>query len=191
LYKRQVSDLRLIRSAATLLRRTGNAPIVISEPSTFHQLSFYGQRDLANRLAYVADPHRSNYYLGHDTVDRGLLALNPWFPLNVVWWYEWWRAHPFSLVYGGVSDWAWQTFALDEVGNVQLLNRDLSHLLLGVTRTNIPEDDRTPSDPPGKPMLYDQLAASPPLCNVYMPAENCPVVDNPNFPPVITYPELK
>jgi hypothetical protein len=63
--------------------------------------------------------------------------------------------------------------------------------LLGVTRTNIPKDDRTPSDPPGKPMLYDQLAAGPPLCNVYMAAENCPVVDDPNFPPVITYPELK
>ena len=191
LYKKQASNLRLLRSAATLLRRTGNAPIVISDISTFHQLSFYGQRDLANRLAYVADPHRSDYYLGHDTVDRGLLALNPWFPLNVVWWHEWWRTHPFSLVYGGVSDWAWHTFALDEVGNVQLLNRDLSHLLLGVTRTNIPEDDRTPSDPPGKPMLYDQLAAGPPLCNVYMPSDHCPVVDDPNFPPVITYPELK
>ena len=40
-------------------------------------------------------------------------------------------------------------------------------------------------------LLESLLAASPPLCNVYMPADHCPVVDDPNFPPVITYPELK
>lgn len=108
-----------------------------------------------------------------------------------MWWHEWWRTHAFSLVYGGVSDWSWHTFALGEVGKVELLDRDLSHLLLGVTRTTIPGDDRSAADPPGKPMLFDQFSAGPPLCNVYMPAETCPVVDGPNFTPVITYPELK
>jgi hypothetical protein len=192
LYKWQTRDLRQIRSVATLLRQTGDGPIDIAEFTPFHQLSFYGRRDLANRLAYAADPHLSVRYLGHDTVDRGLLSLVPWFPLKVVWWHDWWRTHSFSYVYGSVSDWTWHAYAVDGVGKVEVLNRDLSHLLLGVTRTNIPEDDRAASDPPGKPMLYDQLAGSLPLCKVYMPAETCPVVDDPSFTrPIIAYPELK
>ena len=192
LYKGEAQVLRQIRSVATLLRHTGNAPIVISEYTVFHQLSFYGRRDLANRLVYAADPYRSERYLGFDTIDRGLLALVPWFPLKVMWWYEWWRTHPFSLVYGSAGGWTWHSYAVDEVGKVQLLNRDLSRLLLGVVRTNIPEDDRAASDPPGKPMLYDQLPDGPPLCKVYMPAETCPVVDDPNFTtPIISYPELR
>jgi len=78
------------------------------------------------------------------------------------------------------------------VGKVQILNRDVSHLLLGVTRTSEPEEDRTPSDPTGQPMLYDQLPANgPPLCKVYMPTQTCPVIDDPSFKtPILTYPEL-
>lgn len=189
----QTITLLQMRSIATLLRRVREAPVVMSEVTVFHRLSFYGQRDLANRLVYVSDPHLSVRYLGHDTVDRGLLDLAPWFPLRIVWWNEWWSVHPFSLVYGYVGDWTWITFALHDVGTVKLMDRDISHLLLAVTRTTVPEDDREPSDPSGKPMLYNQLpTGGPPLCNVYMPNDECPIVDDPSFTvPIISYPDLK
>jgi hypothetical protein len=188
----QISTLRQMRSIATLLRQVHDAPIVMSEVTVFHRLSFYGQRDLANRLVYVADPHRSVRYLGHDTVDRGLLDLAPWFPLKVLWWQEWWSVHPFSLIYGYVGDWTWVTFELHNIGTVELMDRDISHLLFAVSRTTVPADDRVPGDPSGKPMLYDQLPTTgPPLCEVYMPTDECPVVDDPSFTvPIISYPEL-
>jgi hypothetical protein len=188
----QNKTLRQVRSVATLLRQVRDEPIVMSEVTFFHRLSFYGRRDLANRLVYLADPHLSIRYLGHDTVDRGLLDLAPWFPLRVVWWREWWSAHPFSLVYGYVGDWTWVTFALPEIGKTELMDRDVSHLLLAVTRTTMPEDDRVPADPTGKPMLFDQMPTSgPPLCQVYMPTDTCPIVDDPSFaPPIIAYPDL-
>jgi len=193
LRKEQISTLREIRSVATLLRQVPDVPIVISQYTVFHRLSFYGRRDLANRLVYAADPHRSVRYLGHDTIDRGVLDLAPWFPLRFVWWREWWSNHPFSLVYGNVDGWTWVTFALHEIGTVELKDRDVSHLLFAVTRTTLPEDNRVPGDPSGKPMLFDQLPADgPPLCQVYMPRDACPDVDDPSFTaPIISYPDLR
>lgn len=188
----EVTALLQTKSIAALLRKTPDAPVVVSEVTVFHRLSFYARRDLASRLVYVADPHLSVRYLGHDTIDRGLLALTPWFPLRIMWWPEWWRAHPFSLVYGYVGEWTWLTFALREIGAVNLLERDVSHLLFKVTSTNPPSDDRLPGDPAGKPMLYDRLpTAGPPLCNTYMPADACPIVDDPSFTmPIISYPDF-
>jgi hypothetical protein len=189
----QTTTLRTMRSIATLLRQTHDAPIVMSEVTVFHRLSFYAEHDLVNRLVYVADPYRSVRYLGHDTVDRGLLALVPWFPLKVVWWDEWWRTHSSSLVYGFVGDWTWVTFALPEVGTTEVRNRDVSHLLLHVTRTAVPDYDRQPGDPTGTPMLFDQLPANgPSLCKAYMPTTDCQIVDSPSFStPIISYPDLR
>jgi hypothetical protein len=188
----QVSDLQQLRSIATLLRREGDTPVVTSEVSVFHRLSFYARRDLANKLVYTADPHLSVQYIGQDTVDRGLLDLAPWFPLKIVRWHDWWSAHPYSLVYGYIGDWTWSTFALREIGTTELLARDINHLLFAVTRTKVPEDDSTPADPTGKPSLYDQLpTGGPPLCQIYLPDDSCPVVDDPKFKaPIISYPDL-
>jgi len=207
LRRNQVDRLRELRSIATLLRHAGtvpgndgsrvnnvgagDAPIVLSQVTDLHQLSFYGQRDLANRLVYTADPHLSVRYMGHDTIDRGMLDLVSWFPLKVVWWRDWWSAHRYSLVYGYIGSWTWSTFALRDIGTVQLLDRDLDHLLFAVTRTKVPEDDRTAGDPSGKPLLVDQLPADgPPLCKVYLPTDTCPIVDDASFAtPIISYPD--
>jgi hypothetical protein len=188
---RQLSSLRELRSVATLLRGSGHAPVALSEISLLHQLSFYARRDLVGRLAYLADPHLSVQYIGHDTIDRGLLDLVPWFPLNIVWWHDWWQAHSYSLVYGYVGEWTWSTFAVDQVGTVQLLERDVDRLLLSVTRTKVPADDRTPTDPAGKPLLYDQLPQNgQTLCSMYMRGDDCPVVDDPKFGTrIISYPD--
>jgi hypothetical protein len=183
--------LRQMRSVATLLRRAGDAPVVVSEVTVLHQLSFYARRDLVNRLVYTADPHLSVSFIGHDTIDRGMLDLVSWFPLRIVWWRDWWSAHPYSLVYGYVGGWAWSTFALPDLGTVQLVERDVDHLLFAVTRTKVPVDDRVAGDPSGKPLLYDQLpAGGPPLCQIYLPTDACPVVDDATFTtPIISYPD--
>jgi hypothetical protein len=179
-YNRQELDVfQTLRATAAAVRGTGDAPVAMAENTQFQRLSFYARRDLVRRVAYVADPHLSTRYLGHDTIDRGLLALNPWFPLNVVWWHDWLSAHPSFVVYGYVGDWTWLTFELPATSKVQLLKREnvFGSLLLSVQNARAPVDDRTPSDPSGKPMLYRQFASlAAPLCTVYMTG-GCPVVD--------------
>jgi hypothetical protein len=189
----QAGALRQIRSVAALLRSSGEAPIVVTEVSVFHQISFYARRDLARRMVYLADPQLSIQYIGHDTIDRGLLDLVQWFPLRIVWWDEWWRTHDSSLVYGYIGSWSWPTFELHHVGTVQLLRRDVDHLLFFVARTHVPTPDRTSADPSGRPLLYDRLPQSTtrPLCTAYMAVDACLVVDDPKFAnPIISYPEI-
>jgi hypothetical protein len=98
-------------------------PIVVSEITQFHKLSFYAHRDLAQRLVYVADPESSVRYIGHDTVDRGLLDLKPWFPLNVVDYHSYIASEPQFLVFGYIGSWTWLTY--------ELLREDLKIELVG------------------------------------------------------------
>ncbi|MBK9313243.1 MAG: glycosyltransferase family 39 protein [Acidobacteria bacterium] len=59
-------------------------PVVCSDPHTFLVLSHYAPPQLRSRLAYLADPEASMRYLGHDSLERGMLdLLKPWFRLNV------------------------------------------------------------------------------------------------------------
>jgi len=175
----QFQTLQDVKASVAFLRRTNDAPIAMAEITPFHRVSFYARRDLAGRLAYVADPHLSIRYLGHDTVDRGLLDLNRWFPLNVVWWHDWLSTHPSFLVYGYVGDWSWLTFELPSVSDtIKLVERqDKWRLLFSVKHLKVPTDDRTARDPSGQPMLYQQLPhRDAPLCTIYM-TEGCPVID--------------
>ena len=187
----EAAGLEQMRSSAALLRQVPDFPVVI-DLTAFHQLSYYGKRDLANRLVYVADPHLSVRYLGHDTIDRGALDLTPWFPVRVAWWHDWWKAHSFSLVYANIGHWSWNTFALGGIGKVQVIGRSDPYLLFAVTRTKIPDDDRLGTDPSGAPRLYDRLpVGGPTLCKLYMPNDVCPVVDDPRFQGTVTpYPNL-
>jgi hypothetical protein len=179
MHYQQVQSLQDTKASVAFLRRTNDALIAMAEITPFHRVSFYARRDLARRLAYVADPHLSIRYLGHDTVDRGLLDLNRWFPLNVVWWHDWLSTHPSFLVYGYIGDWSWLTFELPSVSDsIELVERlDKSRLLFSVKHLKVPADDRTARDPSGQPMLYQQLPdREAPLCTIYM-TDGCPVID--------------
>jgi hypothetical protein len=57
----------------------------------------------------------------------------------------------------------------------------------------VPDYDRQPGDPTGKPMLFDQLPANGlSLCKAYMPSDDCQIVDSPSFStPIISYPDLR
>ncbi len=68
----------LVRSAAE-----SDLPVVVADLHTFMRLSHYAPRDLSSRFVYLADSERSFRHLGHDTMDRGILDLRPWFHLNI------------------------------------------------------------------------------------------------------------
>jgi hypothetical protein len=181
-YYQQSLESEETRYSAAILRHSGNASIAIADITLFHRLSFYARRDLADRIVYLADPHLSARYLGHDTVDRGLLQLSPWFPLNVVWFRDWLIAHPSFLVYDPINDWSWISFELPKWSDdMRLVERDHGRVLFSVQSIKIPPDDRVPSDPLGKPMLYRRIPqAENPLCGIYMSGNACPLVDDPN-----------
>ena len=58
-------------------------PVVVADPHNFMRMSHYAPRDLSSRFVYLADSDKSLKHLGHDTMDRGILDLRPWFHLNI------------------------------------------------------------------------------------------------------------
>ena len=154
-------------------------PVVVDEVTVFHRLSFYGQPSLANRIAYLADAKSSAKYLGQDTIDRGLLALRPWFPINVLPVTNYVRLHPSFLVYGYVGDWTWFTYDLVRPGvDARLLGRRNSRLLLSVEDAPALLNASSVTDSQDDtPSLRAQFAArNQSLCAIYMGADNCPTI---------------
>ncbi|MCI0602245.1 glycosyltransferase family 39 protein [bacterium] len=85
-------------------------PIVSWFVHPAQQVWYYGPADLAGRLFYLADPEASLRYLGHDTIDRGMLNLKPWFPIKNVQPYErFTQIHKSFLLYycSWEEDWRW------------------------------------------------------------------------------------
>jgi len=168
-----------LQDTARFLRDHGEGPVAVSHLTRFHRLSFYAPRRLAGRLVYLADPSAAVKYLGWDTVDRGLLALNEWFPLNVRWFHEWVSGQRSFLVLGPVSDWSWlpTAFARSDA-DVKLVGTSGENLLLSVKDVKLPPDSRLPGDPSGYPMLFSRMPAEGrPLCEQYFPAGSCPNMD--------------
>ncbi len=155
-----------------------DAPIAVMEVSVAHRLSYYAPRRLASRVVFVADPNSSIAYLGQDTVDRGLLDLRPWFPIDIV------RADSFLTdnrqfyAFGLTGQWSWLTFDLPKWGQTKLLARgEQSRLLFSV------EDVRVSADPTAvqqqrtlqSKMLFATLPQEgPSLCVLTMGQRNCP-----------------
>jgi len=81
-------------ATTTQLRRAASLVTFALWMWILRQTRFNGEHCVCRR------PKLSTKYIGHDTVDRGLLNLNPWFPLKVVWWHDWWKEHSFSLIKG-------------------------------------------------------------------------------------------
>jgi hypothetical protein len=168
-----------LRDTAAFVREEGTGEVAMSDITRFHRLSFYARRDLAQRLTYLAEPHLSIEYQGFDTVDRGLLALNPWFPLNVRWFREWMSERRSFLVWGFIGKWSWVPNALAELdADVRLKGVLQCCVLFSVSNVTLPPDGRLPEDPTGQPMLYSQMPKEgPPLCTRYLSPSSCPAID--------------
>jgi hypothetical protein len=172
------AELMDLRDTAKFLREHSGGPVAVSHITRFHRLSFYSRRDLGSRVVYVSDPEAAVKFLGFDTVDRGLLALNEWFPLNVRWLGEWSAERPSFLLLGPISEWSWAPAAVAESGaEVRLAGVSAENLLLSVSGLKW-SGARGPNDPSGRPMLYSRMpAAGRPLCELYLAAGSCPNVD--------------
>jgi hypothetical protein len=162
-----------------LNHKGGQKPVVADEVTIFHRLSFYGEPQLRQRLSYVADAREAVKYLNQDTIDRWLLDLRPWFPINTVPAYRYVHDHSSFLVYGYVGDWTWVTYALAKPGtHSELIGRKKDQLLFDVndvapllSEFPIPANDRLP------PSLYESFKdKTQSLCAIYMGSDHCPTL---------------
>ena len=82
----KLSNQRLV--ALNMIRwtrglRSKSEPLVIGNSWLFYTLTYYSPAAEKASYVYLADPKRSLQYVGHDTPDRSLSLLSPWFGLNV------------------------------------------------------------------------------------------------------------
>ncbi len=87
---KSLTGLVAVREANTrsveFLRSDGmtDLPIAVSDQHAFISLAHYAPRDIASRLVYLADPGKALQHLGHNSVEKGALALlKPWFRLRI------------------------------------------------------------------------------------------------------------
>ncbi len=101
-------------------------------------MSYYAPRKLARRLIYAADPEKSLKYVDHNTVDRGLLDLRPWFPERIEEYHSVLQSYPRFDCYGrvGSRSWGWLTYALvDDHLDSKVIGRHDDRLLIAVSNT--------------------------------------------------------
>ena len=130
-----VSQAQVDRSTEWLADRHRDLPVVVADPQTFTVLSHYGSPEVRSRIVYLADPDLALKYLGHNSVERGMLdLLRPWFGLNVVEFEPYMAAHSRFLVYGDfgrLSFLNWLPAELHARGwRTELLERGGENLLL-------------------------------------------------------------
>jgi hypothetical protein len=153
-------------------------PIAVMEVSVAHRLSYYAPRRLASHLFYVADVSSSISYLGQDTVDRGLLDLRPWFPMNIVRADSFLTDHPEFYVFGQTGSWSWLTFDMAKWGQTRLLGRgERSRLLFSVDHVRVSADPAAVQQQRilQSRMLFATLPREgPSLCVLSMGVRSCP-----------------
>jgi len=128
-------------------------PIVVADPQTFVVLSHYARADIGSRLVYLADPKLALQYLGHNSVERGMIDLvGPWFRMPVVAFDRFLAEHRRFLVYGDFVRLSFLNWLLPELHargiRTELLNRAGDTMLLLVsndaaaTSTTVSSDAR-------------------------------------------------
>ena len=80
-------------------------PVVVSGGLMFLQLWYYTPPTLRVRLWYLADPDEASKYTGADTIDRGLIALARYAPVNVSDYPSFMTRYPEFYVYTAGSGW--------------------------------------------------------------------------------------
>ncbi|HOG28177.1 MAG TPA: glycosyltransferase family 39 protein [Vicinamibacterales bacterium] len=83
----------------------GPRPVAVTGGLMFLQLWYYSPPALRGRLWFLADPREAAAFTGSDTIDRGLLALARWAPLNVADYPGFTSTHPEFGVYAAGSGW--------------------------------------------------------------------------------------
>jgi hypothetical protein len=169
-------ELALARTEyRTLSREAGHGEfLAISEVAVFQRLSFYGPISFARRISYLADANREIRYSGFDTVDRGLLALRSWFPINTQPYGKYLREHDHFLVYGYQGPWAWLTYELYKIGAMRLRWRIGSRTLFDYTRDGEVPPDVPPSPTGDQTTMLDRLPdETESVCRAFLSPSSC------------------
>jgi hypothetical protein len=159
-----------------LLEEHSDSPLALADPLIFHQVSFYSPRPMLHNIAYVASPESSVKYLQQDTVDRGLLDLRPWFPLQIVPSRTFLAEHSEFLVYTYIGAFSWLTYDLTPpYYDTRMLERYGDHVLLSARRlSGLPPDASNTAVPtPPTDGLYRKISTDgPSLCKQWMPHDS-------------------
>jgi len=151
-----------------LLNDHTRSPLALSDITVFHQVSFYSPRRMIQNITYVANAESSVKYLQQDTVDRGLLALRPWFPLQIVPSQTFLAEHRDFLIYAYIGAWSWLTYDLLPPNyDTRMLERYNSDVLLSAHR--ISETPLAPPEQSPPAQLFRSISADgPSLCKQWM-----------------------
>lgn len=180
LRSRFLEERVVYKSYVSRLSQTGTQQIAISEWGVMHRVSFYSPRSLATRVVYVAAPDISIKELGQDTIDRGALALRPWFPLQILSVPSFLNNNQHFLVFGhNVEHWTWIIHELPQWGNTTLLNASSwdGRFLFYVDQVRvIPNPHLVPQQRDAETqMLFSQMPRTgPSLCSRWMRPDDCP-----------------
>lgn len=111
-------------------------PLAIANPHLFFQLSHYAPRQVATRLAYLADAKIALDRTQTDTVERGLINLRQIAPLNVIDYRRFLASRPVFLLYSSPGAFSWLVSQLADDGlKIQVAHARGDALLLRVTGT--------------------------------------------------------
>ncbi|HEU4635047.1 MAG TPA: glycosyltransferase family 39 protein [Edaphobacter sp.] len=164
-----------------VLGNHADSPLALSDITVFHQVSFYSPRAMVQNIAFVADPESSVKYLQQDTVDRGLLDLRPWFPLQIVPSQTFLAEHREFLVYAYIGAWSWLTYDLvPPYYDTRMLERYNSDVLFSVKRLSKPPDATgTPLPKAPADELFRKISTNgPSLCKQWMPHDSfCDLIE--------------
>ncbi len=138
-------------SAWILASGAHDLPIATWHSQGFLQLGYYGNPAITSRIVYLADPEIALRVNKHDTVDRGFLALRPWFPNGIREYKAFIREHREFLAYGYTGDiaqtgrpWNWLLGALTrDNATVRLLASAGDEMLFLVAFPDANEGDVT------------------------------------------------
>jgi hypothetical protein len=126
----------------------GRIPIVIQDPHLFFELSHYAADKGGSRLIYLADVTLGLKYTGTDTVERGLLELRKWAPLDVEDFHRFCASHSEFLIYSHPREtWAWLIPELKRQGRRLVVKAKNGNQLLFLVTPENAQFDKTNRNP--------------------------------------------
>jgi len=132
-----------VQNVSKWLASRGDASesLIIADSQSFYELSYYSPPFSKTRFLYLSDTKRALKYLHHDTLDRSLSLLAPWFKLNVQPYEFYVLAHPEMTVWWVPnSGWNWLMFALiDEGKRLTVAGRRGEGMLFSVNEDESPD----------------------------------------------------
>jgi hypothetical protein len=178
----QALNVRILADKMNMLESHSSSPLVVSDPTVFHQASFYAPRRVLQNAVYVIDAKASVEYVSFDTIDRGFWELQRWFPLNIVPRKTFVAQHREFLVYTYTSAWSWITYMLiPPQYQTTLIDRLRDDILLQTRRIGDDPDDSQDTTPllQSGERLFDKVSKDgPSLCKQWMPKDSfCDMVE--------------